>query len=177
MTAEPGASEVQALWWLHDGRWYQEVASRFGHGTANEINAAALRVVAVRVGKTVARLMGKAADAFDHGDLVRALDLCRRRMWPDRYLRVEYAEGDDPDEVTLQLTRNYALHMVRLAGSLEHYRCPCDEVRAGWLEGLGFAVKENRTEGCLRDGDPACVQVSRLCPNSIQRNTDGARPV
>lgn len=168
MADQPYCSRTQALWWLHDGRWYQEVARRFGHEAANEINAAAVRFVAVRVGRSVARRLGKPVAELTRDDIVTAMELCCREMWPDRFLRVHHDESDDPGEFRLTVTRNYALHMVRLAGSLEHYRCPCDDVRAGWLEGLGLEVRENRTEGCLRDGNPACIQVSRLRPTAIQ---------
>ena len=50
--------DVYRSWWLHDARWYQGVAKRFGPAVANEINAEALRFVATSVGRKVARQFG-----------------------------------------------------------------------------------------------------------------------
>ena len=50
--------EVYRKWWAHDAHWYQGVAKRFGQQAANEINAEALRQVAVQVGNSVGRQAG-----------------------------------------------------------------------------------------------------------------------
>ncbi|MFD4252428.1 hypothetical protein ACFWQL_22060 [Amycolatopsis thermoflava] len=169
------STSTQGLWWLHDGRWYQEVARRFGHAAANEINADAVRFVAYRVGRSVARNLRKSGDEFEPTELVAALHRCVRKMWPEHYLRIDYEHGGDLGEITMVIKRNYALHMVRLAGSMEQYRCPCHAVRSGWLEGLGFEVKENRAEACMRTGDAACVQVSRYRADPDARRAGRAR--
>lgn len=62
----------------------------------------------------------------------------------------------------LTLRRNFAITMVRMAGSLEGYRCPCTDIHAGWSEGLGVTLTENRAETCLRDGDKACRLLMRV---------------
>ncbi|WP_405568209.1 hypothetical protein OG418_25065 [Streptomyces phaeochromogenes] len=165
--------EAYRLWWQHDAHWYQGVASRFGQQAANEINAEALRKVAVHVGQRVGRRSGPLPDSGDNGkdleELRRRYDECGDRMFP-RELRNASTEVEDQGEgggggeglIVLTLRRNFAITMVRMAGSLEGYRCPCTDIHAGWSEGLGVTLTENRAETCLRDGDKACRLLVRV---------------
>ncbi|MFD9189441.1 hypothetical protein ACFWCA_14550 [Streptomyces phaeochromogenes] len=165
--------EAYRLWWQHDAHWYQGVASRFGQQAANEINAEALRKVAVHVGQRVGRRSGPLPDSGDNGkdleELRRRYDECGDRMFP-RELRNASTEVEDQGEgggegeglIVLTLRRNFAVTMVRMAGSLEGYRCPCTDIHAGWSEGLGVTLTENRAETCLRDGDKACRLLMRV---------------
>ncbi|MFD3308105.1 hypothetical protein [Streptomyces sp. NPDC058694] len=161
--------EAYRLWWQHDAHWYQGVASRFGQQAANELNAEALRKVALHVGQRVGRRSGPLPDSGDNGkdleELRRRYDECGDRMFP-RELRnasteVEDVAGDG-GLIVLTLRRNFAITMVRMAGSLEGYRCPCTDIHAGWSEGLGVTLTENRAESCLRDGDKACRLLMRV---------------
>ena len=165
--------EAYRLWWQHDAHWYQGVASRFGQQAANELNAEALRKVAVHVGQRVGRRSGPLPDSGDNGkdleELRRRYDECGDRMFP-RELRNASTEVEDQGEsegggeglIVLTLRRNFAITMVRMAGSLEGYRCPCTDIHAGWSEGLGVTLTENRAETCLRDGDKACRLLMRV---------------
>ncbi|WP_405544528.1 hypothetical protein OG478_27250 [Streptomyces phaeochromogenes] len=165
--------EAYRLWWQHDAHWYQGVAGRFGQQAANEINAEALRKVAVHVGQRVGRRSGPLPDSGDNGkdleELRRRYDECGDRMFP-RELRNASTEVEDQGEgggggeglIVLTLRRNFAITMVRMAGSLEGYRCPCTDIHAGWSEGLGVTLTENRSESCLRDGDKACRLLMRV---------------
>ena len=49
-----------------------------------------------------------------------------------------------------------------VAGSLDGYQCPCTEIHAGWSDGLGVTLTENRATGCLRFGDPECRLLMRV---------------
>ncbi|GAA3808611.1 hypothetical protein ACFS5L_01440 [Streptomyces phyllanthi] len=157
--------EAYRLWWQHDAHWYQGVAARFGQEAANEINAEALRRVALHVGQRVTRRSGALPDSGDNGkdleELRRRYDECGDRMFP-RELRNASTEVEDDDLIVLTLRRNFAITMVRMAGSLEGYRCPCTAIHAGWSEGLGVTLTENRAESCLRDGDKACRLLMRV---------------
>ncbi|SPF00733.1 hypothetical protein [Streptomyces sp. MA5143a] len=157
--------EAYRLWWQHDAHWYQGVAARFGQEAANEINAEALRKVALHVGQRVARLAGPLPDSGDVRkdleELRRRYDDCGDRMFPPE-LRNASTEVEDDDLIVLTLRRNFAITMVRMAGSLEGYRCPCTAVHAGWSEGLGVTLAENRAESCLREGDKACRLLMRV---------------
>ncbi|MPY61886.1 hypothetical protein [Streptomyces spongiae] len=157
--------EAYRLWWQHDAHWYQGVAARFGQEAANEINAEALGKVALHVGQRVARFSGPLPDSGDTGkdleELRRRYDDCGDRMFPSE-LRNASTEVADDDLIVLTLKRSFAITMVRMAGSLDGYRCPCTDIHAGWSEGLGVTLTENRAESCLRDGDKACRLLMRI---------------
>ncbi|MFJ5222696.1 hypothetical protein [Streptomyces sp. NPDC088400] len=157
--------EAYRLWWQHDAHWYQGVASRFGQEAANEINAEALRKVAAHVGQRVGRRSGAFPDSGDSRkdleELRRRFDECGDRMFPPE-LRNASTEVEDDDLIVLTLRRNFAITMVRMAGSLDGYRCPCTDIHAGWSEGLGVTLTENRAESCLRNGDKACRLLMRV---------------
>nr|WP_157168226.1 hypothetical protein [Streptomyces typhae] len=152
--------DVYRQWWTHDARWYQGVAARFGHEVANEINAEALRYVAVQVGRRIVRQCG-GRPAGDREELRRRYDLCSEWMFPSE-LRdggtAVLANGD----IELTMRQNFAVTMVRMAGSLDGYRCPCTDVHAGWSEGLGVTLTRNCATTCLRSGDPACRLLMRV---------------
>ncbi|WP_033289777.1 hypothetical protein [Amycolatopsis jejuensis] len=155
---DPETMEVYRQWWLHDARWYQGVAKRFGPEVANEINAEALRFVATQVGKRVARQHGLPSGIEELRD---RYDTCASRMFPEE-LRNGGVEVLGDDLVELTMRQNFAVTMVRMAGSLDGYECPCTDIHAGWSEGLGVELAENRATGCLRHGDRACRLLMRV---------------
>jgi hypothetical protein len=159
MDDRPAVMEVYRQWWLHDARWYQGVAKRFGQDAANEINAEAMRYVAVHVGQRVARQRG-GAGPVPVTELRERYDACSDRMFPAE-LRDGHTEVLGDGTVELTMRRNFAVTMVRMAGSLAGYECPCTAIHDGWSEGLGVELAENRAVGCLRHGDPACRLLMR----------------
>ncbi len=161
MTDRAELMEVYRQWWAHDAHWYQGVARRFGQEVANEINAEALRQVASQVGRGVARRRGGLPDSDGMAELRRRYDECGERMFP-RELRSAGTEVVGDDTVELTVRRNFAISMLRMAGSLDGYECPCTDIHAGWSEGLGVTLTENRATACLRSGDPACRLVMRV---------------
>jgi hypothetical protein len=159
--------DVYRLWWSHDAHWYQGVAKRFGQQVANEINAEALRQVAVQVGRRVARQLGELPEDHDLEELRRRYDECGERMFPCELRDADtQVIGDDLIELTLR--RSFAITMLRMARSLEGYECPCTDIHAGWSEGLGVTLSENRATSCLRQGDAACRLLMRICAPAAQ---------
>jgi hypothetical protein len=158
-TPRPRTLDVYQQWWLHDARWYQGVAKRYGQAAANEVNAEALRYVAVMVGKRVARGFG-GKPAADPEELRQRYDACAGWMFPGE-LRDGGTSVLATGEIELTMRRNFAVTMVRMAGSLDGYECPCTDIHAGWSEGLGVQLTRNRATACLRDGDPACRLLMR----------------
>lgn len=161
MTDRAELMEVYRQWWAHDAHWYQGVAKRFGQQVANEINAEALRQVALQVGRGVARRRGELPAEDGMAELRHRYDECGERMFP-RELRSAGTEVVGGDTVELTIRRNFAISMLRMAGSLDGYECPCPDIHAGWSEGLGVTLTENRATACLRSGDPACRLVMRV---------------
>ena len=108
MTDRAELMEVYRQWWAHDAHWYQGVARRFGQEVANEINAEALRQVALQVGRGVARRRGELPDEDGMAELRRRYDECGERMFP-RELRSAGTEVVDDDTVELTVRRNFAI--------------------------------------------------------------------
>jgi hypothetical protein len=162
--------EVYRLWWQHDAHWYQEVAKRFGQTVANEVNAEAIRKVAVQIGRRVARHCGPLPESGDRrkdlAELRRRYDECGDRMFP-RELRSVFTEVEGDDLIVRTLTRNFAITMVRMAGALEGYQCPCTDIHAGWSEGLGVTLSENRAASCLGNGEKACRVLLRVAAPDV----------
>jgi hypothetical protein len=154
-------NQLYQWWWLHDGRWYQEVAKRFGFDAANEINREALKFVASRVGRSVAAQLGRPIGELDFPEVVEAFAECSKRMWPAEYVEFNTkVTGDGTFE--LNVVRNFALQMLKRAGTLPTYQCGCLALREGWFEGLGLKLAEHRVTQCLKDGCSACTFVTRL---------------
>jgi hypothetical protein len=165
-TTRADVLDVYRSWWLHDARWYQGVAKRFGPAVANEINAEALRYVATNIGRKVLRQFG-GKPALDVDELRQRYDACADRTFPYELRDLRCVVVDD-DAVEVVMRQSFAVTMVRMAGSMEGYECPCTEVHAGWSDGLGVVLAENCSTGCLRHGDPACRLLMRVAPEGVQ---------
>ncbi|MFC5718953.1 hypothetical protein ACFP1Z_02000 [Streptomyces gamaensis] len=154
-------SRTQQYWWLHDARWYQEVAKRFGFDAANEINKEAIAFVARRIAQNVAKAQGVPVRDMTWDQVVEIIKRCPEEMWPPQFVDYRY-DASTPGELTTSLERNFALTMSRTAGTLDTYQCPCLELRAAWHEGLGLDVESDSIEGCLKDGADACTYKARF---------------
>lgn len=153
---EVPASRVQQYWWLHDARWYQEVAKRFGFDAANEINKVAVQFVAFRVAQVVARSLTTPVGDLSWDEVVEAIKRCPEQMWGPEFVDYIY-DKTAPGVLTTHLTRNFAITMSRQAGTLDTYQCPCLELRCAWHRGLGLTVKRDQILGCMKDGADACT--------------------
>jgi hypothetical protein len=149
---ESPADLLRQFWWLHDARWYQGVAKRFGQEAANEINAEAMRFVARRIASAYARENGLRPGLFAT-ELASALNGISRLMTGNAVEAVNKVTGEESWETVV--TRNFALEMLARAGTLEGYDCPCPQMREGWFDGLKTEVRDQRVE-CMRTGGTAC---------------------
>lgn len=164
-------NQLYQWWWLHDGRWYQEVAKRFGFEAANEINREALKFVATRVGKSIAQRLGRPIGELDFAEAIEVFGECSKAMWPGEYVEF-HTQITGPGTFELSVVKNFALQMLQRAGTLPHYQCGCLALREGWIEGLGLKLAEHRCTQCLKDGAPACTFVTRL--EGFDRPAQGA---
>jgi hypothetical protein len=154
-------------WWTHDAAWYQGVLSRFGQDVANEINAEAISRAAAFVGRRVAQTLEKPVAEMDIEQVRAAVLRCRARMLPQPLSDSVYTTvGDDGYEIVT--SRVFALNMLRLAGTLEGYACPCENIFRGWSEGLGLTVTECGTTSCVRDGSPTCRTRVRVSGHDVE---------
>jgi hypothetical protein len=154
------AQQVYRWWWLHDGRWYQEVAQRFGHAAANEANRAALHFVARRVAQTIHASLNRPLSELTWPEVVEVYRRCASAMWPQGLAAAEYS-APAVGELRIVIRRTFILATLRLAGSSERYECPCLAVHEGWFEGLGLQPVDQQVTGCLREGDSGCTFLCR----------------
>ncbi|GAB2620149.1 hypothetical protein GCM10027168_60270 [Streptomyces capparidis] len=167
---EPPADLLRQFWWLHDARWYQGVARRFGQDAANEVNAEAMRFVARRIAAAYARERGL-RPGLSAAELADALTGISRLMTGDAVEAVNKVTGETTWETVV--TRNFALEMLARAGTLDGYDCPCPQMRQGWFEGLRTEVSDHR-ETCLRTGGTACRFRSRAMTGADRARAEEA---
>ncbi|WP_308346917.1 L-2-amino-thiazoline-4-carboxylic acid hydrolase [Streptomyces sp. ISL-66] len=170
--AGPSADLLRQFWWLHDARWYQGVARRFGQDAANEINAEAMQFVTRRIASAYAREKGLGPE-LSAAELAAALTGISELMTGDGVEAANKITGEDSFETAV--TRNFALEMLARAGTLEGYDCPCPQMRAGWFEGLKTEVDDHRVE-CLRTGGAACRFRSSTSVPVAAAATEAAAP-
>lgn len=157
---------LHQFWWLHDARWYQGVAKRFGQEAANEINAEAIRFVARRVAVWCSG--GVRPDVEPPAKLFGLLRRITSTMFPDDMVSARYRDCGDGAWET-EVTNHFVPRMLRAARSLDGYRCVCLPLRSAWYEGLQLAVRDDRL-ACQIEGAPAC-RFRTVCG----RDTDGRR--
>lgn len=172
-------------WWTHDAHWYQAVARRFGFDAANEMNKEALKFVAERVGRSVARRLGKPTEELNLREAVEAFGDCCSLMWPETFIQFDHVITG-PDSFEFNIRRNFALEMLRRAGTLENYECPCLPLREGWFKGLGLKHEVNERVQCVLDGCdfctlraslPGCARAGEDEGGGAEGDGDGGVPV
>lgn len=152
--------QVYRYWWLHDGAWYQNVAGRFGFEVANELNKECLRYMARRTMRSYVKENRVNTSYATIEELVKHLMEGTLVMWPEGWCETEvHILGTDTFDVVL--TKNFALDMLRRAGTLEHYACPCLTLREGWFAGLGVKHHDEELE-CMLKGDDVCHLRARI---------------
>jgi hypothetical protein len=83
------------------------------------------------------------------------LEALARLMFTRSMVRLDSTEFDDDNGWETVVSEHFALRMLKASRSLEGYRCPCMELRAGWFEGIRVQVSDEVVE-CMRDGAPVC---------------------
>jgi hypothetical protein len=169
----PTSAELYQWWWLHDAQWYQGVARRFGPEAANEVNAEAIRFVAQRVARTVAKQLDRPIEELPWDEVVELFAQCPAKMWPPGLVEYDYVVTA-PGEFDVYIRKSFTFAMLSRAGSLNTYRCPCVEMRAGWLDGLGLKPEQNRKVQCIIDGAECCRLVATVSGYSADETAPAA---
>lgn len=153
--------KLYRYWWLHDGAWYQNVAKTYGFETANKLNKESLRSMAKRTMQTYVRERGLDSSTMDLATLVHHFMEGAGEMWPDEWVDLEsHILGPDSFEVVLK--KNFAIEMLRKAGTLEKYECTGLVLREGWFAGLGVKNYVQEEKECMVKGDPVCRFLVRI---------------
>lgn len=156
MNVTPNEEKIYRYWWFHDGAWYQNVARTFGFAAANQLNKEALRYMAKRAMQTYIREQNVDVAAIqDIERLVHHFMEGAYEMWPRHWVHLE-ANILGPDTFEVINYRNFAIDMLRKAGTLEHYECPGLILREGWFAGLGIKDYTQEETECVVRGDPVC---------------------
>ncbi|MBO8162857.1 MAG: hypothetical protein H0Z34_03935 [Brevibacillus sp.] len=153
--------KLYRYWWLHDGAWYQNVARRMGFSIANELNKECLRSMAKRTMQTYVREHNIDSSSLTMEDLVHHYMTGANEMWPDQWVKLE-AHILGPDSFEVVLSKNFAIDMLRKAGTLETYECPGLSLREGWFAGLGVRHYEQEEKECMVRGDDVCRFWARV---------------
>lgn len=164
----PTAAPIHQFWWLHDARWYQGVLKRYGQDAANEINAEAVKFVARRVAAWHSRSQPPGHGAPTAEKMAEHTAELLRLMGSDSGSEVtQHILGEDEWETVV--TKSLSLRMLRAAGTLDGYDCPCLELRAGWFEGLRVPVQDSCV-ACQRAGADACRFRARIERDATEKD-------
>ncbi|UFJ42572.1 hypothetical protein LOK74_08800 [Brevibacillus humidisoli] len=162
MNTAPCEEKIYRYWWFHDGAWYQNVARKFGFEAANELNKEALRYMAKRGMQTYVRENG-----IDLSEITTIESLAHHymegasEMWPEHWVHLE-ANILGPDSFEVVNRRNFAIEMLRKAGTLDKYECPGLALREGWFAGLGIKNYIQEERECVVRGDEVCRYWARI---------------
>lgn len=148
------AAPLKEFWWLHDARWYQGVLRRFGPEVANEINSEALRFVLRRIARWYRTTHGLNFTEMPMEEFVKGFTEILKISWAEKMMAIEHKVLSD-DEWETVISEHFAMKMLKAARSLEGYRCTCPDMRAGWFEGMGVSMTDQRLE-CKLDGSDVC---------------------
>ncbi|MBK2123896.1 hypothetical protein [Fangia hongkongensis] len=162
--------KIFQLWWLHDARWYQEVATEFGFAVANRLNKKILIFLAERVARQEVKKYLISNKIASMEDVIEIIQRCSQRMWPDEMVEIRYrVESERVFEV--DVTRNFALYMLRLANSLENYECPCFEIRSAWFSEMNINIKKHKITQCCMQSASACTFYVELDLNKTKKGS------
>ncbi len=161
---------IYSWWWRHDAGWYQGVARRYGFEVANEINKEALKFVAERVGRNIAKKRDQPLKDMEFSEVVKAFGECCEAMWPREFLDYN-SRITGPETFEVNIVRNFAIEMLKRADTLDKYECPCLPLREGWFKGLGLKPDENRRVQCVLDGCDVCTLVASV-PGFAEREQE-----
>jgi len=153
--------QVYRFWWLHDGAWYQNVAKRFGFEVTNELNQECLRYMAQRTMQAYLRENRVDTNFANIEDFTKHFMASTRLLWPANWLENEvHILG--PDTFDVIIVKNFAVDMLRRAGTLQHYECPCLAARKGWFAGIGIKKYDDQELKCMIRGDDICQFRARI---------------
>ncbi len=145
-------------WMTHDAMWYGSCVQAIGPEKANQLNKAAVRMMAAIEIKRVMKLMGKpkgiVINTFD--ELAEIIDTAFRLVQTD-FMTFDFSF---PEKNILrgQFNECFAYAGVKKFGMIDDYDCGIVERVKGWMDGLGvpFNMTPDFT-GCLLHQKGECI--------------------
>jgi hypothetical protein len=142
-------------WMIHDGLWYNEVASQFGMGEASPMNVRVCRKLGSIEFSQLMKMAG-ASSPRNMDEFQELLELGTDVFVPEfQTVKVEYP-GDDTQ--VFRMVECFAQKAMERAGLLPEYECGIFERIEGWFDAMG--LKYTRTPDlsrCLRFKGQECV--------------------
>ncbi len=150
-------------WMIHDGLWYNEVASRFGMGEASPMNIRVCRRLGSIEFSRLMKMAGASAPTsmLEYQEL---LDLGADVFVPEfQTLNVEYP-GDDTQ--VFHMLECFAHKAMEKAGLLPDYECGIFERIEGWFDAMGLNyTRTPDLSRCLKfKGQPCVITVKFSFP-------------
>ena len=144
-------------WLTHDAMWYGSCVQELGPEKANQLNKAAVRLMAGIEIKRILKLMGKPkgylAESFD--------DLSEILITAFQVVQTSFMKFDIsfPEKNLLRGQFNYcfAYEGVKKFGLVEIYDCGIAERVKGWLDTLGVLYTSTDFAGCLMHQNGKCI--------------------
>jgi len=148
---------LREMWLGCDGRWFLNVAERYGYEAANELNAAVGRSLT----RASMRKLAKVAGWGPPGDIDALKEM----------FEIGYDVYHPPPECEIELKvldrrsllaefhKCPVMEKVERGGGMENYRCACPLSFEGWMEALGLAGEARIKQGPEK-GPPCEVLIT-----------------
>lgn len=149
---------LREMWLGCDGRWFLNVAERYGFEAANEIN----RSVGLSLARASMRRLVKVA-GFEKPANIQELkriietgyEVYHPRPDCEIDLRIE-----DGQTLCALFHKCPVMEKVEKGGGMENYRCACPLAFQGWIESLGFHGEAEIEKG--PEKGPPCQVIIKV---------------
>lgn len=148
---------LREIWLGCDGRWFLNVAQRYGYEVANEMNKAVGRGLVRASMRKLTRFTGWKTPG-DIEDLSRIFKIAYEVYHPSPECEVEFCISDS-DSLLVLFHKCPVMEKVERGGGMQRYECACPLSFEGWMEVLGIKGKAGIESGS-EAGPPCRVRIN-----------------
>jgi len=148
---------LREMWLGCDGRWFLNVADRYGYEVANELNKVVNRSLAKSAMKKIMKVKGWGPPA-NVEELKKAIETGYEVYHPSPECEVEL---NTRDTWTLEALfyKCPVMSKVEKGGGMHNYLCACPLSFEAWIEALGLRGEAIITKG-PEQGSPCRVRIT-----------------
>ncbi len=163
----PNFTPIQYRWllremWLGcDGRWFLNVAERYGYEVANEMNGSVNRSLARSAMRRMMKVSGRGLPA-NAAELREAIEIGYEVYHPPPECEIELQVLDD-SSVEALFHKCPVMEKVEKGGGMQNYLCACPLSFEAWMEALGLSGEAKITKG-PEQGPPCRVKITARWP-------------
>lgn len=148
---------LREMWLGCDGRWFLNVAERYGYEAANELNAAVGRSLTRASMRKLAKVAGWGPP--ENIDALKEMFQVGYDVYhPPPDCEIEF-QVSDSQTLRALFHKCPVMEKVERGGGMENYRCACPLSFEGWMEALGVAGEARIKQGPEK-GPPCEVLVA-----------------